>query len=903
MKKIRYILIVLILFVASCNVEKNNVSSQNSTIDLSNRTFDNKSVYELQGKWEFYWDTLLTPNQINTTTLSPELVEIPATWASYGKGHKGVATYHARLKLKPNRFYTLTFRRIYLAHKLWVNGKEYPSLGVVSKDPELFEAYDIPQTHEFFAENEYVDIVFQLANQDYRKGGMGHAIVIGTPKATDQSVFERLTYEIFTIGGMLFAMIFLLYFIFFGKTNAKEIIYLMSFLLFQSLAVSLDGEIIMGRIVDIPWLLESKLWYLSVFLRSLFLFLVVSTITKDKFNQTIKRVAIYFTLLSITFVIVSPLRIYTHVLRLYVGFGIISVVYGIVAVVRSLKADKYLILTLLGLSVVVGTGIYDSLLDFSIIKGNYIAGIGLFIFTLLQMFYISIRNANKMENDDFKLSNLDLQGEFNATLMGNTSFDIESSMLSYIRATGVDKVLVFFVYDNKLYLKYKFYKDFNPITLDEEIDLYKKQKYFWDLCVKKVFEKEEAIYLDYVEIKKQQKRYLTRNKVRNLFVIPVKYEGKKISMVYIEKQKTNLTKVQENVVLKSQNVLQNILRASFLYSNLQKRNQNLKQEIAKKREKIEYQNNKIEFKNQELNEKIQLIEEQLAILQEVSEDISQQNLNLELHKDEAENAKAILEEDKSQLEIVQKAIYRNINYASILIERTRTVEANPPFEYYYHFNKPRGVVGGDFLWSKQVKNRFVFALADSTGHGIPGALLVLFGTKLLINIVAEHAASTEYFTAADLLEEMRRRVKKHLTDKKQSVQDGYDMSMCVYNPETKEISIAGANNGVIIVRNKKIIRIKPNRMPVGAYLREIPFKNNCVQLQKDDNVYLFTDGYIDQYGGPENTKFYMVNFQKLLVEISDKSPNDQLKILEETFDNWRGKEKQIDDVSVACFKV
>ncbi len=892
------------MFLVSCNLTEDSVINNVANVDLSKNTFDENTIYKLSGQWEFYWDTLLTPAQLERTLIEPELVEMPGTWSSYGRPSKGVATYRILLKLEPNNYYSLMLRKVFLAHKIWINGREYPQAGNVSKDMNLFVANDQPREYTFFAKSDQVEIVLQVANKDYRNGGTGKAIKIGTPKAIERRVSLQIEQEVFLVGTLLFVFLFLIFAIVFGKINTKDNFYFSLFLLTQCLTFLLDGEIILMQIFPhISWAVESKLWHITSVLRTTFLVLFISSITRKKFSKIIEKGAVIFSAIVFAAIVFSPERIYTNFYPIYIVFGLLGVFYSIFVISNSIKDDRNLYLPLVGLIVIFLTIFNDTFVDLGLYKAPFLIWVGVFIFVLLQLFYVSIRNTKLLHTDQKLVSNMDIQKAMNIALLSTNTFDIENSLETYVQVSNVDKVLIFYAKNDKFYLSHKIDRHLDYFKTKEEVDFSKDNKEFCSKDLQKAITERKSIYKKNKDIKKNPLKYYKTNKIKNIFIVPIIDNTELISLVYIEKSKISLSQEQEYVVRFSYNFLQNLIISTFLYTNLQELNNFLEKEIDKKKAEVKHQNEEIDHKNQELDEKIQFIEEQVTIQREITQDIKNQNVKLDQQQKNLEEKNRELETDKKNLETIKKSVDKNIKYAGNILEAAKVVEKNPPMSSHYYYDNPKGLIGGDFFWSKMLDGKFLFTLADSTGHGIPGALMSLIGVKLINTIITEKTSVGDSFTPADVLEELRKKVKAHLTDKSHVVKDGYDMAFCFYYSESQKLVASCANNSIIIVRNKKIIQIKADKMPVGAYIRETAFKNVEFQLEKGDNIYLFSDGFVDQYGEKTDTKFYMANFKQLLIEISEENPQTQLDILHKTFEDWKGNTKQIDDVSIAYFKL
>lgn len=161
--------------------------------------------------------------------------------------------------------------------------------------------------------------------------------------------------------------------------------------------------------------------------------------------------------------------------------------------------------------------------------------------------------------------------------------------------------------------------------------------------------------------------------------------------------------------------------------------------------------------------------------------------------------------------------------------------------------------------------------------------------------------------AGDFLNKMREKIKEALKQSEfneNSPKDGFDLQLCIFYPKTGDMDFAGGNNNLLIVRNGELLEIKADRMPVGIYFREKgSFKNNKIKLHNNDIIYLFSDGYRDQFGGEKNQKFSIKRFKTLIQQISDKDLDEQKNILETEYNKWKGDNIQIDDVLVMGVKI
>ncbi|KPK84405.1 MAG: hypothetical protein AMS27_10035 [Bacteroides sp. SM23_62_1] len=216
--------------------------------------------------------------------------------------------------------------------------------------------------------------------------------------------------------------------------------------------------------------------------------------------------------------------------------------------------------------------------------------------------------------------------------------------------------------------------------------------------------------------------------------------------------------------------------------------------------------------------------------------------------------------------------------------------------------RPRDIVSGDFYWLTKKKDKIICAVADCTGHGVPGAFMSMLGIALLNEIVNKKAN----FNASEILNELRILVIKSLrqTGRMGEILDGMDIVLLILDQENKTVEYAGANNPLILLRNGGLIEYKADQMPIGIHATaDEPFTNNVIKLKKGDVLYAFSDGYIDQFGGPKNKKFMFTHFKELLGEIYNKSMDEQKEVLEKTLDDWMSETSQIDDILVMGIRI
>ncbi len=266
-----------------------------------------------------------------------------------------------------------------------------------------------------------------------------------------------------------------------------------------------------------------------------------------------------------------------------------------------------------------------------------------------------------------------------------------------------------------------------------------------------------------------------------------------------------------------------------------------------------------------------------------------------------------IENELKQREVIiqkNKEIMADIRYASRIQHAIlpQLEQIDESFHEYFILHQPKRHISGDFYWAYCNGTKKIVAVGDCTGHGVSGALMHMLGNAYLNEIVA----GNKYKTASDILEQLREHIMHSLnqTGESDETQDGMDIALCIIDSENKKLEYAGANNPLYIIRDKELTEFRGDRMPVGIHINfSKPYTNNIINLESKDQIYLFSDGYADQFGGPRGKKFRYKQFKELLIENSHEPMNIQKEILNNVHDKWRGQLEQIDDILVFGLKI
>ena len=296
--------------------------------------------------------------------------------------------------------------------------------------------------------------------------------------------------------------------------------------------------------------------------------------------------------------------------------------------------------------------------------------------------------------------------------------------------------------------------------------------------------------------------------------------------------------------------------------------------------------------------------------------LREQKHEIETQKEETEKQRDIILQQKE--EMTDSIIYAKNIQRAVMPSDEFMKDMLPD---YFMLFRPKDIVSGDFYWMKKIKNFLVIAIADCTGHGVPGAFMSMLGS-LFLN---ESVTSRSLDAPGLILDKLREKIKKslHQSGKEGEAKDGMDMTLFIIDTETLEMQFSGAFNPVYVIRenisqelidetekvkgmayykskivdtNAGVIELKGDRQPIAIYTYEKPFNSYTIQLQKGDRVYSLSDGYPDQFGGEKGKKYKTRTLKDYLLTHYKEDMNKQESLLNQNFDTWKGELDQIDDV-------
>ncbi len=265
---------------------------------------------------------------------------------------------------------------------------------------------------------------------------------------------------------------------------------------------------------------------------------------------------------------------------------------------------------------------------------------------------------------------------------------------------------------------------------------------------------------------------------------------------------------------------------------------------------------------------------------------------------EKDLAYAEIKRQREELEIKNRNITDSLVYASYIqqamIPNISTFRKLVPESFI--FFKPKEIVSGDFYWASESSGKTFIVAADCTGHGVPGALMSMIGVELLNKIIIDQKIDR----ASEILFILNQGIRRSFNEAQKGgmkVNDGMDIGLCIIDMKARKLEFSGAFFPLYIIRDNRLIEIKGEKISLGTTDSNL-FVDNYVDIEADDMIYMFSDGYVDQFGGPHDKKFMYRRLRHLLLTIHQFSMEEQEAILEESIINWKKDNEQVDDMMI-----
>ncbi len=312
----------------------------------------------------------------------------------------------------------------------------------------------------------------------------------------------------------------------------------------------------------------------------------------------------------------------------------------------------------------------------------------------------------------------------------------------------------------------------------------------------------------------------------------------------------------------------------------------------------------LKFQNAEIIEQKEEIQAQADQLLVSNREIQEQKEEIETQAEQLSIVNAQITIQRDDILFQKTQITDSIRYASriqaVMLPQQEVLDEL--FTENMVLWRPQEVVSGDFYWAKKIKNYTIFAAADCTGHGVPGAFMSMLGISFLNEIVSK----SRFDKSNEILSSLRKRVKTALkqTGKENEASDGMDIALCVLDNENNILQYSGAYNPLYLIRDKKMQVIKADRQPIAIYPKERDFTYHEIEVKKGDVIYISSDGFIDQFGGENNEKLKSDRFKEMLLDVHSKPMKEQKILMNDYIVDWMGeKNPQLDDILIFGVKI
>jgi serine phosphatase RsbU (regulator of sigma subunit) len=848
------------------NAQKSRI--ENGLLDLSKFDFEKNKAVDLNGKWEFFPNVLLQPAADSTFSKYPKiLLDVPKLWDKSvfdtKNANNGFGTYKLDIILPDHtKQLALRLKRIESSYTIYVNDSLILQTGEPGTSVKSTVPYQKTCTVLFPVKTNRIRLLINVANFHHRKGGIDDPIWLGLPERIIKMSDKAKSYDWFMIGVILIMAVF---YIGLWLYSIKRYSYLFFglMLLSEILSIITNGEVLLTSwIPDISWSLLKKIDYISNFLRITFFALFFYSLYQDAIKKRFVQILSGLNIILIFIVIFTELRLYSFTLLIFIVTSGVTIVYVIYAQIKSIILKRRgAIIPFLGTIALFVTAVNDILFVEDIIQTIYLIPFGLFIFIFTQSYLLSFEFSNLYKKED-ELNSFITETDDTKNLLLNISGFDSTEILKILNSKIKATKSILFVYEkDKL----------TPQASYPQIEDIKNFPVFLE-PVNKAFTTKKPIFLNPSNNDETEMKPL-----KSLLCCPLMKGEKILGVLYFEnsdKRNAFITQTADFIENLSDQII-GLHENIALFKALENINTNL-EEIIKRRTK----------------------------------DIRNQQELLEQQKDEIDSINNQLTENLEEISGKNKMITENIKFAKVIQDANLPSEdfLNQLFSEHFILLKPKEIIGGDLYWAKkgitsENKQLTWFAVADCTGHGVPGALMSVIATFLL-----NSAIDKKIYHPSEILNALQKNINLIFAgeSKEDMIKDGMDIAIVCFDKQQKSLEYAGAKIDLLIYRDGKITEYKSDRISIGAGQREKisekNFQNIQIELQSEDIVYLFSDGFPDQFGGESDTRFMKNNFRSLLEETAVLNVGIQRSRLLKVLNRWQGNTIQNDDILVAGIK-
>ncbi len=844
-------------------------------IDLSNKNLENELPVKLTGEWEFYYNQIITPKEFSEkNNIETTYTHVPKLWNKIivdGKKLKSEAVATYRLKLRVNKnIKTLAIRTesFYSAFNIYINDSLIVEQGKIktktqAEKPAINTKYTI-----FIVPDTVFFITINMSNFHHKKGGIQDEIMLGTIHNTFKYSRQTKSYELFVIGIMLIMTFYTMGLYILWKKNVGSLFF--SLLTFSILMQLLsNNELLFEYFLKISnYKIINKIDFISIYLAVMFLGLYFKRSRPNYYNNYIIGIVTGILSLFSLIIIFTDQKFYFHTLIFFEIIAILYIPYLIYRLTKAtFKKEKNAAIELAGTVIMFAATVNDILYENSlIITGNFI-WIGLFIFTIIQSYAIAKKYAELFKYADDMNSMMAEIDEIKSQIIITAGTSIEKPVEIISIGNNATRGLLICSKNNEKFITKSNYSKY----------IHPENKAFPEKIIRKTIEENKIITIKnaYENLLLFPEEYLNEFRPKSILCCPLKVSNDETTLLYLENslQTDIFTERTENIVSLLSTQILNLIDNFEKYIELEALNSQLEEiveirtiEVMQQREELKTQKDEIERQNQ--------------YLKSIFDDISLRNKEI---TDSINYAKRIQEALLPSKNVLDKAFPNNFIY----------------------FN-PKETLSGDFYWiyNDEKKKTNIFTVADCTGHGVPGALMSIIGNNLLYSQVTEKKVTNPAKILDNIQTEITKNLKQNILSESK---DGMDLAIISYNENDDFIEFAGARNPIILIRDNQIIEYRGDKMSIGGaeharISANSHFSNIKIDIQKDDIIYFFSDGYMDQIGGKAARKFLKNRFYETLSLIHKDELDIQKQKLEEIFNKWKGENLQVDDVLIAGIK-
>ncbi len=863
----RGVLITSILLVSILMLSAQPKASK-GLINLDSVDFTSDKVL-LSGEWEFYPEKLLTLKDLQTVAHPDAYIHAPRMWCYKHEKDSIIypGRYHGTYRLRviglpKGEIIGFYIHKIFSSSKVFIDGKELLEHGKVGTNKETSSGNFTPEVVPFLVKNDTTDIIVQVSSYLHNEGGMFESIELGNFRKQQSEMYYHIIFDMLLFGSILIMALYHLV-LYVMRRKSISALYFAIFSGFVALRTLLTGSESLNFVFpDFPWLLSQRLEYITffagagsfvIFVRSLY-----SEIPK-LFVKIFVGVSVAFTLALVApieyhAILTTPFQIIVMVVFGFLLFGLIK------AVVRK---QPHSLLLLIMIFFFFGTVVNDILLINGTIHSIEVAPLGLFAFIFAQSFILAKRfntafidNEKLTETLDYQNKNLEkIVVERTAEIAEQKEELIAQSVLLQGTNTILEKLSI--VADKT---------DNAVVIADKNGEI----EWFNDGFVRLY----GYTYEEFLSNFGSNLNNISSNQDLDKLLLQVKKDKHSIqyeSGITSKSGKKIWVQTTLTPVLNDSNDIVKLVAIDSDVSPLKQ----AQAEILLRNEEIMTQKEALQQKTEEIlaqRDELELINKRLDI----------------------------------QNENIKAGIRYALNIQMAILPKVSTIKELFPETFVMY--RPKDIVSGDFYWfaNANVGNTHFLAVVDCTGHGVPGAFMSMIGVRLLSSIVNERNITDP----AQILEAMDTSVIQALKQKSSDYNDGMDICLIKYEKKSDtscSVIFSGAKSPLYIVKSgsEKLQRIGGTRRSIGGTnirTDKQAFENHEFILSKGDNLYLTSDGIIDQ-NNMDRTRFGSARFEQLLVSVAKYQATEQQDIIKDIFDRWRGREEQRDDVTLIGVKL